>query len=192
MQATTKLEAVNSILMAAGEAPVSTIAGNNGLHVQQAISVLDEVSRRVQADGWTFNRLSQVFTLDQDNKLPVNTDIISLDVDLNQVGDLIYVIRNNFIWDMKNNTDVFTADLTLDVIVFLDWENLPMHARDYILAKSIRMYTDRTVGTSELAQFTRQDEQETWARFRRAEMQIGDYRVLDAETYRRIMNPRRI
>ncbi len=187
MQATTKLEAVNAMLSAATEAPVSTLVGNNGAQVQIALAILDEASRRVQGDGWTFNRFETLFVKDVDGKIPVNADIISLD-DPNQNSiDHDYTIRGGFLWDVTENTDQFDDNVTLIATIFLEWEDLPFHARDFIMARAIRMYTDRTVGTPTLGQFTRQDELEAMARFKRTEMEIGDYHVLDSETYRRII-----
>jgi len=187
MQATTKLEAVNAMLSAAAEAPVSTLAGNNGAQVQIALAILDEASRRVQGDGWTFNRFETVFLKDIDGKIPVNADIISLDDPNQNSSDHDYTIRGGFLWDVTKNTDQFDADVTMIATIFLEWEDLPFHARDFIMARAIRMYTDRTVGTPTLGQFTRQDELEAMARFKRTEMEIGDYHVLDNETYRRII-----
>jgi len=187
MQSTTKLEAVNAMLSAAAEAPVSTLAGNNGAQVQVALAILDEASRRVQGDGWTFNRFETTFVRDIDNKIPVNADVIFLDYPDNQYTDPDYTIRGGYLWDVGKNTDIFDADVTLKAVIFLEWEDLPFHAKDFIMARAIRMYTDRTVGTPTLAQATRQDEMEATARFKRTEMEIGDYHVLDSETYRRIV-----
>ena len=51
---TSKLEAVNSMLGHIGESPVNSISDTNALPISAAtaISVLDEVSRSVQAEGW--------------------------------------------------------------------------------------------------------------------------------------------
>ncbi len=187
MQATTKLEAINAMLSAASEAPVSTLDGNNGVQVQVALAVLDEASRRVQGDGWTFNRFETTFIRDTNNKIPINVDVIALDYPDDQHTDHDYTIRSNYLWDVNENTDIFDADVTLRATLLLDWADLPFHAKDFIMARAIRMYTDRTVGTPTLAQATRQDEMEAMARFKRTEMDIGDYHVLDSETYRRIV-----
>lgn len=188
MQPQSKLSAVNACLMAASEAPVSTLDGNAGLNVQQAIAVIDEVSRRLQQDGWSFNTFNVDLVRDVNNKIPVPADYVSIDwTDPAYTSDKDISVRGGYLWDVNENTDIWDGNVTVKVIRLLDWDDLPIHARDYIQAKSIRMYTDRTVGNATLGQFTRQDEQETWARFRRTELQLGDYKVLDSETYRRII-----
>mgnify|MGYP000641860562 CR=1 FL=1 len=51
---TTKLEAVNSMLSTIGEAPVNSLT--SGLvDAETAETILNEVSRSVQAHGWNFN-----------------------------------------------------------------------------------------------------------------------------------------
>ena len=54
---TTQLEAVNSMLGHIGEAPVDSIATPSSLPISAstALTILDEVSREVQSDGWHFN-----------------------------------------------------------------------------------------------------------------------------------------
>lgn len=51
----TELEAVNSMLAAIGEAPVSTLTGATQADVQMAINILRDVTREVQSWGWRFN-----------------------------------------------------------------------------------------------------------------------------------------
>ena len=51
---TTKLDAINSMLIGIGEAPVNTL--NSGLQeAEVAEIVLESISREVQASGWSFN-----------------------------------------------------------------------------------------------------------------------------------------
>ena len=51
---TSKLDAINSMLIGIGEAPVNTL--NSGLQeAEVAAIVLDTISREVQTLGWAFN-----------------------------------------------------------------------------------------------------------------------------------------
>ncbi|SVB25525.1 uncharacterized protein METZ01_LOCUS178379, partial [marine metagenome] len=51
---TSKLDAINSMLIGIGEAPVNTL--NSGLQeAEVAEIVLDSISREVQSAGWVFN-----------------------------------------------------------------------------------------------------------------------------------------
>jgi hypothetical protein len=51
---TTKLEAVNVCLTNIGEAPVASLTGLQ-VDAQVASSIIDEVSREVQSNGWHWN-----------------------------------------------------------------------------------------------------------------------------------------
>ena len=51
---TSKLDAINSMLIGVGEAPVNTL--NSGLQEAEIAAItLTTVSREVQSSGWTFN-----------------------------------------------------------------------------------------------------------------------------------------
>ena len=69
MAQTTKLEAVNTMLSAIGEAPVTAL--NLGLvEADIAETILESVSKEVQSQGYSFNRqLSVVFNPDSNNKI---------------------------------------------------------------------------------------------------------------------------
>ena len=50
-----ELQAVNQILASVGQAPVTTLEQTNP-DVSIALDTLRQVSREVQAEGWSFNR----------------------------------------------------------------------------------------------------------------------------------------
>ena len=64
--ATQELPALNNILASVGQAPVTTLDQTNP-DVAIAYNTLLEVSREVQAEGWTFNREHCVTTAPDDN-----------------------------------------------------------------------------------------------------------------------------
>ena len=53
--ATQELQAINEILASVGQAPVTTFDQTNP-DVAIAYNTLKQVSREVQAEGWTFNQ----------------------------------------------------------------------------------------------------------------------------------------
>ena len=115
---TTKLEAVNSMLGHIGESPVNSISNANlPVSVSTAISVLDEVSKEVQTEGWHFNTEIDVKYTPSNGSITVGTDIIQFDpVDTS----LDIVQRGATLFDRKNNTTTFTSDLTVNQIRLLD------------------------------------------------------------------------
>ena len=51
----TKVQAVNSMLAAVGEAPITNLEADLA-EAQTAITMLDDVSRELQTRGWSWNR----------------------------------------------------------------------------------------------------------------------------------------
>lgn len=175
MQLTTKLEALNSILQAASEAPVSSLSVNAGLQVSMALALLDEVSREVQSHGWFWNVRKITYSPDANGYINIPGNIIELDSSSLASN---YSIRGSRLFNLSDGTDVFTSDVTLCVKELLDWDDIPEVGRKFIMLSAARRYTDRTIGTAELARFTRYDEQIAWANLRRYELSVGDHNLL--------------
>ena len=89
MAPTTKLEAINTMLSAIGEAPVTQL--NSGLvEADIAETILESVNREVQGQGFHFNReLNVTFNPDSNNNIVLASFILSLI----SVKDLIWVSR---------------------------------------------------------------------------------------------------
>jgi hypothetical protein len=173
---TTKLEAVNACLSNIGEAPVASLTGLQ-VDAQVASSIIDEVSREVQAHGWHWN--SEVHTLKPDInseiKLPANT----LRVDSVQDDIATDVIQRGMkLYDRKENQYTFTKALKLALTVGLDFDDIPEAARRYITVRSIRLFQERVLGSDSLSKFNRADEQQAWALLQHEEAETGDYNVI--------------
>lgn len=180
MQAITKLESVNSILSAASESPVSNLDVNAGLQVSMAISILDEVSRETQSYGWYWNRREVTYIPDSLGHINIPSNIIEIDSKVSTN----YSIRSGRLFLLTDGTDTFTSSVTLQVKELLEWDDLPQVARQFITLSAARRYCDRTIGTPELARFTRTDELAAWMNLKRYEQSVGDYNMLNAETLR--------
>ena len=71
----TELEAVNRVLQMMGEAPVNSLSGQFGL-AKQAQDTLTNVSRQVQAEGWSFNTDYEVtLTRNSSNEIVVGSNV---------------------------------------------------------------------------------------------------------------------
>jgi len=76
---TTELEAVNVLLGAIGEAPISDLEALGNLYASQARDTLRAVSREVQTAGWWFNTSeSFTFTLNAEGKVLPPQSILKL------------------------------------------------------------------------------------------------------------------
>lgn len=174
---TTKLEAVNSMLGHIGESPVNSISNANlPVSVSTAMSVLDEVSKEVQTEGWHFNTEIDVKYTPSNGSITVGTDIIQFDpVDTS----LDIVQRGTTLFDRKNNTTTFTSDLTVNQIRLLDYDNLPEVARRYITLKASRIFQGRIIGSKELEALIARDEYTARANLQEADSRTSDRTIFD-------------
>ena len=98
LQATTELEAVNSMLRTIGASPVSTLEDNGVVDAVMALQTLRDVSRDVQSQGLHFNTernypLAPSYPLPGELTLPANclrVDPIDTWTDLVQRGLRLY------------------------------------------------------------------------------------------------------
>jgi hypothetical protein len=176
---TSELQAVNTLLSIIGEAPVSSITGNTGVDVSIALQILDETNVEVQSRGWHYNTETEVtLAKDQNNKIPVASNCVQIDASKNYKTQFNITLRNGFLFDLENKTDVFTNTPVVDQILVQHFEHIPEYARKLIIIKAGRKFQARMVGSSELAGFTQVDEQEAIVNAERSDAANGDYNIL--------------
>ena len=178
--ATKELPAVNEILASVGQAPVSTLDQTNP-DVAIAYDTLLQVSREVQAEGWSFNTEYNYpqTTTNKQYVIPTNMLQVDLTQDPNSIGKNI-VRREGKLYDKYNHTydikDDDTADnLKLDVVWWFDWVDLPIPIQDFIVSRAATIVSSRIVGDSGQYQMLQQREAYTRAMALEYETQQGDY-----------------
>lgn len=175
---TSKLEAVNSMLGHIGESPVNSISSANELPVSAAtaISVLDEVSRSVQAEGWHFNtELKVTLSPAVDGTITLSEDILEVDT----VDNPDIAQRGLSLFDRSTNTSVFSKDLEVNLTRLLEWDSLPEAARRYITLRASRVFQGRIVGSRELEALIARDEYNARADLMDAESATSDRSIFD-------------
>ena len=189
---TTKLEAVNSMLSTIGEAPVNSLT--SGLvDAETAETILNEVSRSVQASGWNFNsEPNYTVAADADGNVLLPTEVIRADLADSETKFRStkneYVQRGNKMYDKIKHTYNIGAPLTLDVVVLLNYELCPEVARRYISVKASRIFQERVVGSDTLSAMNRNDEQEALFALREMEGDNGDYNIFDDRSTARVLD----
>ena len=90
----TELAAVNQILGAVGQAPVTTLDETNP-DVAVAYGTLTDVSREIQGEGWNFNKEYEYpFIPDSNKEVLIPTNVLSIDLsDLPQNRGIDSVVR---------------------------------------------------------------------------------------------------
>tara|TARA_R100001594_G_scaffold120337_1_gene155943 strand:+ start:1167 stop:1775 length:609 start_codon:yes stop_codon:yes gene_type:complete len=181
---TSELQAVNIMLSTIGEAPVNSITGTTTVDVGTAKNILNETSMSIQSQGWNFNTHTNYksLTLDSNNKVPLPSNCVKVDAN-SQHRYLNYTLRDGYLYDMDNHTDVFTeAPSSVDIVLVQQFEHLPEYARQYITMKAARRFAARFVGDKEITQLIGQDEQEALMAFHQADSQESDVNILDGDS----------
>ena len=183
---TSKLDAVNSILIGTGEAPVNTL-GSGLQEAEIAEVILDNISREVQSKGWTFNtdiRKTLVRTEAGYINLPSNCVKVDTTTLLRDYNTDV-VERNRRLYDRITNSFIFTKDIITDIVLLLPFDELPEVARRYITLRASRKYQENILGSQTLSQLQADEEQDALFVLLESEGEVGDYNIFDHyDTYR--------
>lgn len=157
----TKLEAVNIMLLAIGEQPVSSIAPQDiTQEASVAEDVLDTVSRDVQALGWYFNETLEVtLSPDVNDKIAIPADALKV----LPIGESDAIgIRAGYLFNRTENTDVFLDTVDCYIVYGQDFADLPQSAKAYIAIRAARVFQQRVLGSDSLDKYSYEDEQRAW------------------------------
>ena len=129
----TELSAVNNILGAIGQSPLTTLNFDNP-EVSFIYNLLRDANVDTQAEGWHFNTEKHIkFSPDANGKIAIGDDILSMDLNDNEARRTYNLVRRNgFLYDKQDHTDVFTSDINLDVVRLYLFEDLPIVFRRFI------------------------------------------------------------
>ena len=180
---TTELQSVNIMLSTIGEAPVNSITGTTTVDVSTAINILNETSMSIQSQGWNFNTHINYnsLSLDSNGKVPLPSNCVKADAN-HSYRYLNYTIRNGYLYDMDNHTDIFTsAPASVDLVLVQQLSHCPEYARQYITMKAARRFAARFIGDKEITQLIGQDENEALMAFHQADSQEADANMLNGD-----------
>lgn len=178
MAGTTKLDAVNIMLSAIGEAPVSSLSSGL-LEAEVAETIVDTVDREVQSMGWHFNtELNKSYAQDINGEIILGTDILRADA--TQKPDSPDLVQRGLkMYDRKNHTFAINAEAALDVVVQLNFADLPEVAKRYIVMRATRIFQDRVVGSNTLHDFQIRDEAQALTELKEFDKAADDHNIFD-------------
>lgn len=178
MAGTTKLDAVNTMLSAIGEAPVSSLSSGL-IEAEIAETILNTVDREVQSMGWHFNtELNKSFAQDTSGQVILPADILKADATLvANSPDLVQ--RGLKMYDRKNHTFNIGKNVGLDVVVQLEFADVPEVAKRYIVLRATRIFQDRVVGSATLHGFHEKDENRALMELREFDKAADDDNIFD-------------
>ena len=150
----TELSAVNAILGAIGQSPVTSLVFDNP-EVQFIYNLLRDSNVDVQAEGWHFNSEKHVtYTPDSvTGKISIGNDILKMDVTEGwRKRSYDVVKRDTYLYDKYDHTDDWSdhTEINLDIIRLLSFEDLPVVFKRYITYRASRIAATQLVANSEL------------------------------------------
>ena len=188
----TELSAVNNILGAIGQAPITTLNFDNP-EISFIYNLLRDANVDTQAEGWHFNTEKHVeFAKDANGNIAIGNDILSMDLHDNRFDrrkDLVR--RNGKLYDKIKHTDVFDSDLLLDVVRLYLFEDLPIVFRRYITNRASREAATQLVANPQLVKLLAQQEALSRAALMEYECNQADHSMFgfDDETHYQTYQP---
>jgi hypothetical protein len=172
----TELSAVNSILGSIGQSPVTSLDFTNP-EISFIHNLLREVNVDIQNEGWSFNTEYHVtYSPDTNGYFVIPPNVIRFDVHDNQnIKTTNVVKRNGRLYDKYNHTDVFTADLDLDVVTLYEFSDLPSVFQRYITYRAAGRAAAQLVGNPQLVQLLGTQEAQARAACMEYECDQGDH-----------------
>ena len=170
MGALSKLEAVNRILRSAGEFPVNSLlsVSNDTL---MAETVLDEQVLYHNMEGTLQNTFYTTLKPDSNGKILLGDNVLHIEPVGSKSPALVTTRGSNptYLFDIGDNTDVFTESVEVQQVLRLDFEDLPTPDQFSVVDTSARLYQMQTVGDVNQDSLLAQQQMMSIARARQAD-----------------------
>jgi hypothetical protein len=176
----TKLQAINQMLLAAGEAPVADLTNNSGIDTGIADTILEQASIDFQLRGLANNKIVRKFNPDSSGKIYfdvgadtdeegiMSADLMSLHLNSDNQQIVAKVFNDGTgsansikLYNFTDDTDIWTTgiDYYIEIVKKLKWEHLDTACQRAILASAARNYQILTQGDPAADQFLSYQEQ---------------------------------
>lgn len=175
-----ELDAVNDLLAAIGESPVSTLEGDSNADVVNARRILNKVNRTVQSKGYTFNIEEMTLQPDTFSKL---IQWLPSYLDIQVSGGNPYRNRGGYVYDRVNKTDEFTSPITVNMIQLVPFNEMPTQFRTYIIVKAARMFNRSFFGAPEVDESLAAEEQEAYVAISEYELDYGGFNIFNNDPF---------
>jgi len=190
---TTELKAVNTILSGIGEQPVTSLPSSYYM-ATLAQAKLAEVSKAVQTPGLQCNTQPKLKLTPDPVTGMIDFDVLVLGSGMLSVDGTYPSVnvteRDRKLYDIDNQTYVFTQPVYVDIVWLLDFEQLPEVIRQYIMIRATREFQKRWLGSDALDSFTQEEELRAWAAVQRIEMRNFDRTMTYTTPASKILNRR--
>jgi len=189
--ASTELDAINTMLTTIGESPVTQI-NTNMADTRIAQLILQEVDRATQIKGWNWNTEKDVpLTRDNNNQINLPSNVVRVDVSRTEYPNVEVVQRGSRLWDKKNKSFTFTANLKGEVVYLLPFTDIPEQARYYIVIRSARLFQQRMIGDVTGSAFSAEEETTAYMALNSSEDETADHNIFNNYDVAKVIAHRR-
>ncbi len=143
-----RLDAINMMLDAIGEAQVSSLENTSGnLDLAAALRKLQQQCEQLQEEGWYFNTEERTLSPDVNGEIVLPENIIRVDsTGVDYYRDVIE--REGRLYDKDNTTFIFDRPVQCEIVLMLDFESLPAAPRRYVELLAASKFITNTTGDS--------------------------------------------
>mgnify|MGYP005831165079 CR=1 FL=1 len=148
----TQLEAVNHILLMAGESTVANLSEVGDTDTEVALLLLDQFKTDYLMRGTVGNRLIQKTTLDEDGRIDLDDAVLAAELISYHTNDEGFMIQANirgyddpispFLYNITDSTNVWDQDIeySIETIIDLAWLDLDTVFQRAIMSAAARQY----------------------------------------------------
>lgn len=171
MGAMTRLDAVNQILLAAGEAIVADLSNQSGVDTTMAEYLLDQYTDDWQLRGLANNEYITRLDVDPNTKriyLPQTTlsmDFLTYVTNADGYGIVVSIKSGAvpYVWNVTDQTDIWTdyedTEMKAKLTVRVTWEDMDTPLQRAVAASAARRYQMLVQGDGEMDNYLAADEQ---------------------------------
>ena len=174
-----KLDAVNHMLLMAGESLVSDLDTDSDIDTEVARFILDTFVRDFQMRGLANNRYVHKYKLTSEGKILLSSTFLSAELVSNHVTDdgynIIGIMKGDnppYLFNVTAQTDQWDADVefSVEIIANVSWEDMDTPVQRSILCSSAREYQLVTQGDGDTDNYLAQMEAVYMAKGRAADV----------------------
>lgn len=192
MGAYTKLEAINEMLLLAGETPVTSLDGSAGVDTSIAETILDQKTMDAQARGLANNLTIRTMTSDTQGVIYLPSNVMSAEM-LTQVEstrDDVHYARVTtrgwegdnapYFYNLTDDTKLFkpSTDYDVEVIIQVDWNDMDTPVQKDISTQAARQYQMLSQGDGAVDNYLAQLEAFYGSKARGADVRSKGYNTL--------------
>ena len=144
-----------------------------------ALNTLREVSREVQAEGWSFNKeYDYPITPDSNNEVRISNDILQMDLNQTYTQNMNRdsINRGGKLYDRTKHSYKWTDEtLYVDITWEMSWGSIPEPIQAFIVARAASIVSSRIIGDPNQYQMLQQKEAFARSMALEYECNQGDY-----------------